>query len=151
MSTKDIEELDKPELARHAQEGWDLSLKLREDIRSLQATNKKLNRRCQQAESAAAVNVEAVKRAGGSLGRALAGWAAGDYKRKLEAAEAEARETRARRDEVLGLLRNMKLEHGTCQPRERKACTNCNSKERLDKIVDDWKGHRLELSGGGGE
>ena len=55
-------------------------LKTRDDLR---ATNKRLNRRCQDAESAARVKVEEVQRAGGSIGRALAGWAAGDYRRRL--------------------------------------------------------------------
>lgn len=146
MSAKELEKLDKPELARHAQEGWDLSLRLREEILGLKETNGRLNRRCQQAESAAAVNVEAVMRAGGSLGRALAGWAAGDYKRQLEASEAEVREIRISRDEILGLLRDVKLKHGTCLPRSRKACTNCSAQDRLDKIVGDWKGPRVELS-----
>jgi hypothetical protein len=56
-------------------------------IKALQASNSRLNLRCQAAESAAQTKVEEVLRAGPSLGRALAGWAAGDYRRRLEEAE----------------------------------------------------------------
>ena len=54
------------------------------EIVALKETVSRLNRRCQDAESAARVKVEEVQKAGPSLGRALAGWAAGDYKRQLE-------------------------------------------------------------------
>lgn len=47
------------------------------------------------------------------------------------------------RDDVLGLLRNTRMEHGLCYPRERRACTHCNSREQLEKIVIAWKGHKV--------
>lgn len=49
-------------------------------------------------------------------------------------------------DRVISLLKNIRLPHGTCNPRSRKACTNCNSREELDAIVDSWSGARLHLS-----
>lgn len=55
----------------------------------LRETITRLNRRCQEAESAARVKVEEVQKAGPSLGRALAGWAAADYRRKYEEAQKE--------------------------------------------------------------
>ena len=60
-------------------------------------------------------------------------------KRIVEVAK-DARDQRAGRDHILGLLRSTKMKHGTCQPRERKACTACNAQEKLDKIVSEWKG-----------
>ena len=47
-------------------------------IFSLEATVRRLNRRCQQAEKAAQENLEDCKRAGVSMGRSLANWAARD-------------------------------------------------------------------------
>lgn len=41
------------------------------------------------------------------------------------------------------LLRNMRLPHGLCEPRERRACTACNAKEELDGLVDSYKGARI--------
>jgi protein required for attachment to host cells len=58
-----------------------------ECVDELVATNNRLNRRCQESESAARTKVEEVLRAGPSLGRALSAWAAGDYRRRLEEAE----------------------------------------------------------------
>lgn len=56
-------------------------------VSKLKETIKRLNRRCQEAESAATTKVEEVRKAGPSLGRALAGWAAADCNRKLEEAK----------------------------------------------------------------
>lgn len=53
---------------------------------------------------------------------------------------------RAKREHLLGLIRNTKLQHGTCQPRSRKACTACNSQEELDQILKDWNGFTMTLS-----
>lgn len=53
-------------------------------VAKLKETITRLNRRCQEAESAACVKVEEVQKAGPSLGRALAGWSAGNYRRKYE-------------------------------------------------------------------
>lgn len=49
-------------------------------------------------------------------------------------------------EHVLGLLRDTKMKHGTCQPRSRKACTACDAQEILDQIVKDWKGFTMVLS-----
>ncbi len=58
-----------------------------DEVTRLRGTAKTLNRRCQKAESAARTKVDEVLRAGPSLGRALSGWAAGDYKRRLATME----------------------------------------------------------------
>jgi hypothetical protein len=52
----------------------------------------------------------------------------------------------AQKERILGLLRDTKMQHGTCQPRSRKACTACNAQEELDKITKDWKGPTMVLS-----
>lgn len=49
-------------------------------------------------------------------------------------------ETERKYYEVMELLRKTKLPHGTCQPRERKACTHCNAVEELDRRVAEHKG-----------
>ena len=49
-----------------------------ERITELEATVRRLNRRCQQAEKAASENVDDCRRAGVSMGRSLANWAARD-------------------------------------------------------------------------
>lgn len=54
------------------------------EVERLRASNKALNLRAQKAESAALTKLEEVQRAGPSLGRGLANWAASDYKRKYE-------------------------------------------------------------------
>lgn len=59
---------------------------LKKERDALRETNSKLNRRCQSAESAARETVEAIAKKGPSFGRALAAWAAGDWKQKYEAA-----------------------------------------------------------------
>lgn len=63
-------------------------------ISELRESVSRLNRRCQDAESAARTRLEEVQRAGPSLGRALAGWAAGDYKRQLEDANRRTEDLR---------------------------------------------------------
>lgn len=57
------------------------------EIVTLKETNTRLNRRCQEAERAANVKVEEIRKQGGSLGRALATWSAGDLRRRLEETE----------------------------------------------------------------
>ena len=59
---------------------------------------------------------------------------------RLDKAEKDARKYRGDYDHVLGLIRSTKMYHGTCKPRERKACTACNAQEELDKILSGWKG-----------
>lgn len=53
------------------------------------------------------------------------------------------REEKAQYEHVMDLLRNLKMEHGLCKPRSRRACTNCNSREELERIVARWKGLRI--------
>lgn len=60
--------------------------------------------------------------------------------------EKERDDWQAKYEHVLGLLRDTKIQHGTCQPRSRKACTACNAQELLDKIMKDWKGFTMVLS-----
>lgn len=55
-------------------------------------------------------------------------------------------EDAAKFHEVMECLRNMQMPHGTCQPRERLACTNCNAKDRLDKMIAEYKGAPIVLS-----
>lgn len=46
---------------------------------------------------------------------------------------------------VMSLLRSTRMEHGLCQPRERRACTHCNAVDDLNKMVDEYKGARIIL------
>ena len=41
---------------------------------------------------------------------------------------------------VMGLLKGTKMKHGLCKPRERRACTNCNAVEALDKMLAEYRG-----------
>lgn len=56
---------------------------LADENASLRATNQRLNRRCQLAESAALQNVDACKRAGVPFGRVLAHFHFEDVKRRI--------------------------------------------------------------------
>lgn len=58
----------------------------------------------------------------------------------------ECRDDGAQKEHLLGLLRDTKMRHGTCQPRSQKACTACNALDELDKIVKSWPGHTMVLS-----
>lgn len=78
--------------------------------------------------------------------QALGGVDAEALEHGLVQVEEEREEERRKREHILGLLRNMKMEHGICKPRSRKACTACNSKDELDKIVAGWNGFTMELS-----
>ena len=46
---------------------------------------------------------------------------------------------------VMQLLVNARMQHGLCQPRERKACTACNAQDDLEKMVDEYKGAPVAL------
>lgn len=50
------------------------------------------------------------------------------------------------RDEILELLRMTRMQHGSCQPREHKACTACNAQEQIDAILSKWKGRKIRAS-----
>lgn len=43
---------------------------------------------------------------------------------------------------VMGPLPNMQMEHGTCRPRERRACTHCDAKDDLIKLLAKCTGQR---------
>lgn len=49
-------------------------------------------------------------------------------------------------DDVMECLRDMQMPHGTCEPRWRRACTHCNAKERLQLLVDGWRGRPVRLA-----
>lgn len=41
---------------------------------------------------------------------------------------------------VMGLLRRTKMEHGTCDPPERNACTACMAQRELDALLEQYRG-----------
>ncbi len=43
-------------------------------------------------------------------------------------------------DRVMNLLACLKMEHGLCDPRERRACTNCNAIDDLNTMLAEYKG-----------
>lgn len=55
--------------------------------------------------------------------------------------------------QVMSLLSNLQMPHGTCRPRERRACTHCNARDDLDKMLAEYKGipvqHQVEGVGRG--
>lgn len=58
----------------------------------------------------------------------------------------ELLETEAKFHTVMDCLRKLKMPHGTCLPRERKACTHCAAAERLLKMQAEYKGPRVRLA-----
>lgn len=48
---------------------------------------------------------------------------------------------------VMAMLRDTGMEHGLCEPRERRACTACNASDDLVKLAAEWKGPRVKLAG----
>ena len=48
--------------------------------------------------------------------------------------------------DVMGALRSTKMEHGLCEPVERKACTHCAGQRKLDKMLAEYKGPRITLA-----
>lgn len=48
--------------------------------------------------------------------------------------------------EVMECLRNMQLPHGTCEPRERKACTHCNASDKLNRMIAEYAGLPVVLA-----
>lgn len=59
------------------------------ELAEARATNTRLHRRVQAAEAAARTTVEECRRAGVSLGRSLAVWAAGNWRTRAEQAESQ--------------------------------------------------------------
>lgn len=47
---------------------------------------------------------------------------------------------------VMECMRKMKMQHGTCEPRERRACSHCNGADDLQKIIASYKGARVVLA-----
>jgi len=74
--------------------------RLVEYVRRLQQTNRRLNRRCQHAESAARQTLEQQRRAGPSFGRALANWG---YAQAME----RVRELEEMRDAMSAVLQRL--------------------------------------------
>lgn len=52
----------------------------------------------------------------------------------------------AKYHEVMRCLRDMQMPHGTCQPRERRACTSCNARDDLNKMIAGYAGASVVLS-----
>jgi len=52
--------------------------------------------------------------------------------------------------DMLSRLKKYKNRHGKCEPREDRACTYCNARDDLDKLVADYKGPPIVLRGGTG-
>lgn len=73
-------------------------------------------------------------------------WASGYFWGQRSIVNTLVEDERTAKEHILGLLRDTKMQHGTCQPRSRKACTACNAQEELDKIVKNWKGFTMALS-----
>lgn len=48
--------------------------------------------------------------------------------------------------EAMTHLGNMRMEHGTCRPRSRRACTSCNASDALAAMIDSYAGPRLVRS-----
>ncbi len=48
--------------------------------------------------------------------------------------------------EVMDCLRKMKMEHGLCEPRERRACSHCKGANDLQMIVATYKGRKVVLA-----
>jgi len=46
---------------------------------------------------------------------------------------------------VMELLKQTKMKHGLCKPRERRACTHCNALDDLDKLISEYKGRKIYL------
>ena len=90
LSVQRVEEIcNAPDIASRGDmwEFHDSHETLRAKLKTAEATNKRLNRRCQEYESGLAEKLDKVP--SGTLGRALANAAATKYKAELETAEAE--------------------------------------------------------------
>lgn len=47
---------------------------------------------------------------------------------------------------VMGWLADLRMEHGKCQPRRDRACTNCNARDDLEKHLRAYRGPRIVTS-----
>lgn len=47
---------------------------------------------------------------------------------------------------VMGWLRATKMQHGLCQPRERRACTHCNAVDNLEDAITAYRGPPIILA-----
>ena len=47
---------------------------------------------------------------------------------------------------VMGWLRATKMQHGQCQPRERRACTHCNAVDNLEAAITAYRGPLIILA-----
>jgi hypothetical protein len=47
--------------------------------------------------------------------------------------------------EIMRLLRDSRMEHGTCEPRSRKACTACNARDELNARVKAYRGAPVSI------
>lgn len=56
------------------------------------------------------------------------------------------REDSRKYHEVMECLRRLKMEHGTCFPRERHACTHCAAAEKLLRLQAEYRGPRVVLA-----
>lgn len=65
------------------------------------------------------------------------------------AEDAKTAEDAAKFHRVMGLLLNLQMAHGTCHPRERRACTNCNARDDLNQMIAEYNGAPVKLQSGG--
>lgn len=49
---------------------------------------------------------------------------------------------------IMDLLRNTRMKHGKCLPRDDRACTHCNAVDDINRLIDDYKGAELFSTGG---
>lgn len=62
---------------------------------------------------------------------------------QLRARVADLTEDSQNYHRAMQCLSDMKMEHGLCQPRSRKACTNCNAADILEAMQSAYKGPRI--------
>lgn len=65
---------------------------------------------------------------------------------RLQRELAEARTDGAAYHRAMSLLLSMKMGHGLCAPRSRRACTHCNARDDLAAMVMAYRGPRVVLS-----
>jgi len=65
---------------------------------------------------------------------------------QLDNAAHEAKEFRLAHNRLMELYKKTKMDHGLCEPVERKACTNCAARRELDRLLSEWKGPRVVLA-----